>query len=78
MVHRAVLLQHRDRLRHLTPFYQQELGYALGDFPVAEEVLAQVVSLPMFPDLSDEAVEMVCCGLAEVLAAAEGDCRDGK
>ncbi|MDE2811395.1 MAG: DegT/DnrJ/EryC1/StrS family aminotransferase [Gemmatimonadota bacterium] len=63
---------------HLTPFYQQELGYALGDFPVAEEVLAQVVSLPMFPDLSDEAVEMVCCGLAEVLAAAEGDCRDGK
>ena len=63
---------------HLTPFYQRELGYGPGDFPVAEEVLAQVVSLPMFPGLSDEAVEMVCCGLAEVLAEAEGDCRDGK
>ena len=63
---------------HLTPFYQRELGYGLGDFPVAEEVLAQVVSLPMFPGLSDEAVEMVCGGLAELLAEAEGDCRDGK
>ena len=63
---------------HLTPFYQRELGYGPGDFPVAEEVLAQVVSLPMFPGLSDEAVEMVCCSLAEVLAEPEGDCRDGK
>ena len=51
---------------------------ASRDFPVAEEVLAQVVSLPMFPGLSDEAVEMVCCGLAEVLAEAEGDCRGDK
>ena len=61
---------------HLTPFYQRELGYGPGDFPVAEEVLAQVVSLPMFPGLSDEAVERVCCGLAELLV--EGYCRDGK
>ena len=63
---------------HLTPFYQRELGYGPGDFPVAEEVLAQVVSLPMFPGLSDEAVERVCCSLAEILAATEGDCRDDK
>lgn len=57
---------------HLTPFYQQELGYGPGDFPVAEKVLAQVVTLPMFPSLPDEAVEQVCRGLAEVLA--EGAC----
>ena len=63
---------------HLTPFYQRELGYGPGDFPVAEAVLAQVVTLPMFPGLSDEAVERVCCGLAEVLAEEEGDCRVGK
>ena len=62
---------------HLTPFYQRELGYGPGDFPVAEAVLAQVVTLPMFPGLRDEAVERVCCGLAELLAAAEGDCRAG-
>ena len=59
---------------HLTPFYQRELGYGPGDFPVAEAVLAQIVTLPMFPGLSDEAVERVCCGLAEVLAEEEGDC----
>ncbi len=63
---------------HLTPFYQRELGYGPGDFPVAEAVLAQVVTLPMFPGLRDEAVEVVCCGLAELLAEAEGDTRAGK
>ncbi len=63
---------------HLTPFYQRELGYGPGDFPVAEHVLARVVSLPMFPGLSDEAVERVCCGLAELLAEIGGNCRVGQ
>ena len=62
---------------HLTPFYQRELGYGPGDFPVAEEVLSQVVTLPMFPGLSDEDVERACRGLAELLAE-EGDCRGGQ
>ena len=52
---------------HLTPFTSESWAYGLGDFPVAEEVLAQVVSLPMFPGLSDEAVERVCCSLTEIL-----------
>lgn len=63
---------------HLTPFYQRALGYGPGDFPVAEATLAQVVTLPMFPGLSDEAVERVCCGLAELLAEAEGEGRAGQ
>lgn len=63
---------------HLTPFYQRELGYGPGDFPVAEAVLAEVITLPMFPGLSAEAVERVGRSLAEVLAEAEGDCRAGK
>ena len=53
---------------HLEPFYQRELGYGLGDFPVAEDVLARVVSLPMFCGLRDREVERVCRGCAEILA----------
>lgn len=53
---------------HLEPFYQCELGYRQGDFPVAESVLKRIVALPMFYGLRDEEVEAVCRGCAEILA----------
>ena len=36
---------------HLTKAYEG-LGFRVGDFPVAEKVVSQVLSLPMFPDLT--------------------------
>lgn len=36
-----------------------DLGYAPGDFPVAEQVASEVVSLPMYPEMTDEMVETV-------------------
>lgn len=33
---------------HLQPVYRKMFGYKKGDFPVAEEVLNQTISLPMF------------------------------
>ena len=53
---------------HLEPFYQRELGYRQGDFPVAEAVLKRIVALPMFYGLCDEEVAAVCRGCAEILA----------
>lgn len=38
---------------HLQKAYQL-LGYTVGDFPVCEKVAAQIVSLPMFPQLKPE------------------------
>jgi dTDP-4-amino-4,6-dideoxygalactose transaminase len=35
---------------HLQRAYQS-LGYKTGDFPVAEEVAAEILSLPLFPHL---------------------------
>ena len=32
----------------------EALGYQAGDFPVCEEIAAEIVSLPMFPNLSEE------------------------
>lgn len=37
----------------------EELGYEEGDFPVAEELCRQVVSLPVFPELGRERIEIV-------------------
>jgi len=38
---------------HLQPAYRF-LGYKPGDFPVSEACAAEVVSLPMYPELTDE------------------------
>jgi dTDP-4-amino-4,6-dideoxygalactose transaminase len=44
---------------HLQPAWRH-LGYREGDFPVAEASARTVLSLPMYPHMSDEAVHRVC------------------
>lgn len=38
---------------HLYPYYRQAFGFNLGDFPVAEEICERIVSLPLFPAMTD-------------------------
>ncbi len=38
---------------HTQPYYQQ-LGFQLGDFPVAENYASQTISLPLYPHLSKQ------------------------
>ena len=41
------------RAVHLYPYYRQTFGYKLGDFPEAEDVCERIVSLPLFPSMTD-------------------------
>ena len=43
---------------HLQPAHR-DLGYSAGDFPVSESVAAEVLSLPIFPELTDAQIEAV-------------------
>ena len=43
---------------HLQPAYA-DLGYRRGDFPVAERAAAEVLSLPMYPELRPDQVEAI-------------------
>jgi dTDP-4-amino-4,6-dideoxygalactose transaminase len=43
---------------HLQPAYAS-LGYKQGDLPVTEALAERVLSLPMFPELSDEQIDRV-------------------
>ena len=54
---------------HLHPAYQKALGYRAGAFPVAEEIFAGVVSLPIYPDMTDEDVAYVTDAVRDTLAA---------
>ena len=52
---------------HLQPAYG-DLGHRRGDFPVAEAVAADVLSLPMFPELREQQIAAVAEALAAVPA----------
>ena len=51
---------------HLTGAFQS-LGYARGDFPVAEKAATELVSLPMFPHLTGEQQERVVAVLKRLV-----------
>ncbi|MDO8675076.1 MAG: DegT/DnrJ/EryC1/StrS family aminotransferase [Candidatus Omnitrophota bacterium] len=52
---------------HLQEAYA-ELGHVQGDFPVAEKVSSDIMSLPMFPHMTGEQVEAVVAALKESMA----------
>lgn len=57
---------------HLHPYYRQQLGTAPGDCPQAERVYEELLSLPMFPAMTDADVDDVIAALHKVLTAFAG------
>ena len=53
---------------HQMTYYRERFGYRDGMFPVAEEIGAGTISLPLYPKLTDEEVEYV---IESVRAAVE-------
>jgi len=49
---------------HLQPLYR-DLGHKPGDFPNAERVAGEILSLPMYPELSEERIERVAAAITE-------------
>lgn len=54
---------------HLQPAHR-DLGYKKGDFPVAERIASEVLSLPMFPELTDEQIGQIAATVRGVLQHA--------
>jgi dTDP-4-amino-4,6-dideoxygalactose transaminase len=52
---------------HLQPVYA-ELNYPPGSFPVAEQLAQEVLSLPMFPELTPEQQDHVVYALKDILS----------
>ena len=52
---------------HLHPFYAQRYGCQRGDFPNAEDAYSRCISLPIFPDMTDEEVERVVSSVKDVV-----------
>ena len=54
---------------HLQPFYQKNYGFKQGNFPVAERFYKNEVSLPIYPYLSKDDVEMVADKVLKFMSA---------
>ena len=56
------------RALHLQPAFA-DLGHREGDFPQAERAAAEVLSLPMYPELPEDAPDRVAEALGEIVGA---------
>jgi len=56
---------------HLTKAYEG-LGFRVGDFPVAEKAASQVLSLPMFPELTSRQQERVVTEVLKSFVVVSG------
>jgi perosamine synthetase len=55
---------------YLHPYYQRRFPEAKGSCPVAEDTYERILTLPLFPAMTDEDVERVVTALDHVLARA--------
>ena len=62
---------HYPRPVHLQKAYA-DLGYKEGDFPVSEAFAAETLSVPMFPELTEEQVKFVVNALIRICGASSG------
>jgi perosamine synthetase len=53
---------------HLHPYYRDRFGFRDGDFPVAEDAYARLISLPMFHGMTDKDVQDVIAAVAKVVS----------
>ena len=53
---------------HLHPYYKRELNSREGDFPRAEDAFARAISLPIFPDMSEEEMSRVISAVKKIVS----------
>jgi dTDP-4-amino-4,6-dideoxygalactose transaminase len=54
---------------HLHPFYQERFGYRRGDLPQAEAIYDRIISLPLYPRMTEADVTDVIQAVRHIVAA---------
>jgi len=48
-------------------YYVDNFGFDAGDFPVTEDVFKRIITLPMFPRMSEQQVEYVVTSISQII-----------
>ena len=59
------------RAVHLYAYYREHFGFQRGDFPVAESISDRIVSLPLFPSMTDADQDRVIATMADLFKGVE-------
>jgi dTDP-4-amino-4,6-dideoxygalactose transaminase len=54
---------------HRHPFYRDKFGFRPEQFPCAEEIYVGLLSLPLYPKMTDQDVADVICAVRDIVAA---------
>ena len=54
---------------HMHPYYRETYGYAPQDLPTACSLYPELITLPLFPDMSEGDVAYVCDSIKQIVAA---------
>lgn len=60
---------------HLLPAYS-DCGFTVGDFPICERVAEEVLSLPIYPELSDQAIADICSSIKDFQGSYDMDLKN--
>jgi dTDP-4-amino-4,6-dideoxygalactose transaminase len=62
---------------HMHPYYRETYGYAPEDLPVACSLYPEIITLPIYPDMTGDDVAYVCDSIKDIVARnrrAGGSC----
>ena len=54
---------------HRHPLYREQYGYRLEQFPIAEETFQGLLSLPLYPKMTDQDADDVVAAVREIVVA---------
>ena len=54
---------------HLHPYYIEKFNFKASDFPVANKLFEEIVSLPIYPGLTDDEVTRICDTVKAIVGA---------
>ncbi len=52
---------------HYHPYYREKYGFSIGDYPVCEAEFDRILSLPLFPLMTNDDVERVVDAVEEIV-----------
>jgi len=53
---------------HLHPYYRDQFGYRRGDYPNAERIYDRIISLPLYPKMTEEAMQDVIAAVQRTVS----------
>jgi perosamine synthetase len=54
---------------HMHPYYRDTYGYRSQDLPVASALYPELITLPLYPDMTEGDLRYVCDSIKEIIAA---------